>query len=78
MLLFRSEEHVERWVRQWGLPRGAVLPPEQAWQLAHAWYGPDRRAPEWRRRTIDETEALFADLGLTGSFWNLRPPPSAA
>jgi hypothetical protein len=78
MLLFRSEEHVERWGRQWGLPRGAVITPEQAWQLADAYYGPDRRAPEWRRRNLEETEALFADLGLTGSFWNLRPPPSAA
>jgi hypothetical protein len=78
MLFFRSEEHVERWGRQWGLPRGVVLTPEQAWQLAEAWYGPDRRAPEWRRRTLEETEALFADLGLTGVFWNLRPSPSAA
>ena len=78
MLLFRSEEHVERWLRQWGVPRGAVITPEQAWQLANALYSPDRRAPEWRRRTIEEYESLFAELGLTGSFWSLRPPASAA
>ena len=72
MLLFRSEEHVDRWCRSWGLARGAILSPDQTWRLAGAWYGPDRRDPEWRRRTLDETEALFAELGLTSDFWSLR------
>jgi hypothetical protein len=72
MLLFRSEEHVERWCRAWSLPRGATLSPETAWQLARAWYSPDRRERTWRRRTVDETEALLAELGLTGPFWALR------
>ncbi len=75
MLLFRSEAHVERWVRQWQLPRGAVLSPQQAWRLAEAWYGPDRRPAEWRRRTVDETEAVLAELGLTGPYWSLRRSP---
>ena len=77
MLLFRSEDHVDRWVQQWGLARGAVMTPEQAWGLARAWYEPDRRLPDWRRRTLEETEALLAELGLTGPFWGLRPPPVA-
>jgi hypothetical protein len=72
MLLFRSEEHVDRWCGQWGIGRGALLSPQTAWELARAWYGPDRRNPAWRRRTLEETEALFADLGLTGDFWTLR------
>lgn len=72
MLLFRSEEHVDRWCDSWGLPRGAILSLDQTWQLAHAWYSPDRRAPAWRRRTVDETESLLASLDLTGSFWSLR------
>jgi len=72
MLLFRSEEHVERWCRAWSLPRGATLSPESAWQLARVWYSADRRARAWRRRTVDETEALLAGLGLTGPFWALR------
>lgn len=33
--------------------------------------GLDRREPEWRRRTVDETEAIFAELGLASSFWCL-------
>jgi hypothetical protein len=72
MLFFRSEEHVQNWCRSWKLDQGTLLSIEQGWQLAQSWYGSDRRAPSWRRRTLEETEALFAELGLTSSFWNLR------
>lgn len=71
MLLFRSEEHIERWCRPRDLQRGATLTPEQGWQLAHGWYK-DKVKPEWRRHTLEETEALLADVGLTGPFWSLR------
>jgi hypothetical protein len=72
MLAFRSEEHVERWRKPLGLPRGAILTPERQWRLADAWYA-DRLAADWRRRTPEEAEALFAALGLEGAFWQLRP-----
>jgi hypothetical protein len=72
MLLFRSEEHIDRWCKSWNLPRGATLSPRQTWKLAQAWYSPDRRDPAWRRRTVNETEELLASLDLTGPFWNLR------
>jgi hypothetical protein len=71
MLAFRSEEHVERWCETRGLERGAVFPLETCWRLADAWYA-DRLAPDWRRRTPDEAEALFAKLGLEGDFWRLH------
>lgn len=72
MLFFRSEEHIDAWCRTWRFERGAVLSLEQGWALAQAWYGEDRRQPEWRRRTVDEAEAVFAELGLTSAFWSLR------
>jgi hypothetical protein len=72
MLLFRDEEHVEHWCRQWRLERGAVLTLDLAWRLALAWFTADRGAPEWRRPTVDEVETLFASLGLTEPFWRLR------
>jgi hypothetical protein len=50
-----------------------VLSLEQAWALAKAWYAPDRRAPEWRRPSAEEAEAIFASVGLTSRFWSLRP-----
>jgi Alkylmercury lyase len=72
MLAFRSEEHVDRWCEQRRVPKGAVFAPEQMWHVAHAWYG-DRLAPDWRRKTPDEAQALFAEAGLTGPFWQVRP-----
>jgi hypothetical protein len=72
MLLFRSEEHVEAWVRARHGPRGALLTLGQLWGLAAAWYR-DRMTRDWRRRARDEAQALFDSLGLTGPFWSLRP-----
>ena len=74
MLLFRSEEHVDRWCKAWRMERGATLTLAQQWQLAQAWYSADRQDPLWRRKTVDETEAALAAAGLTGSFWNVSPP----
>jgi hypothetical protein len=44
---------------------------DQGWRLADAWYR-DRRSPAWRRRSLDEAQALFEELGLTGPFWRLQ------
>jgi hypothetical protein len=68
MLLFRDEEHVAKS----GLPRGATMTPQQMWRLADAWYH-DRASPSWRRRTAEEAEGIFSDIGLVGDFWRLRP-----
>lgn len=72
MLYFRSEEHIDRWCSAWKMERGAVLTLDQGWRLAAAWFSEDRRAPEWRRRTVDEVEQVFGELGLSSPFWNLR------
>ena len=70
MLLFRSEEHVDRWCAARGIARGAMFTPEQMWRVAKPWF--ERRlAPDWRRFTADEAEALFERAGLTGAFWKL-------
>ena len=34
MLLFRGEEHIDRWCSVRDLSRGATLTPEQGWRLA--------------------------------------------
>jgi hypothetical protein len=51
--------------------RGAVISLDQAWRLTHGWYR-DKAQPSWRLPTIPETEALFAEVGLSGPFWSLR------
>jgi hypothetical protein len=73
MLLFRSEQHVERWCAQWSRVRGGTLSLQQGWRLAQQWYG-DRLRRDWRAKTVPEAEAVFARIGLAGEFWKLEDP----
>jgi hypothetical protein len=68
MHLFRSEEHVGRWLE--GRTPGATIPAAKLSELAHAWWH-DRLAPDWRPHTRGENQAILDALGLTGSFWRL-------
>lgn len=70
MLLFRSEEHVKEWYGAKDMPLGRSMSLEQQWHLARLWYS-DRMSPDWRRRTPEEAEAVFAEVGLEGDFWHL-------
>jgi hypothetical protein len=70
MLLFRSEEHLERWLEQHRLDRGGTMSLAQQRELGIRWYG-NRLAEDWQRRSPDEGEAIFEDVGLTGPFWQL-------
>ena len=71
MLIFRSGEHIERWCGFRDMPRGGTMSPQQCWQLALGWYG-TKVSPDWRRKTLEEAEAMLAGIGLTDPFWNLR------
>lgn len=71
MLLFRSEEHARRWRDAHHPPASTILSLEQTARLAHAWYA-NKLAPDWRRHTVEEAEALFAELALDPEFWRLR------
>ena len=66
MNLFRSEEHVRRWLE--GREPGATIPVQKLWELAHAWYA-TRLAPDWRPRAPEENRAILDRLALTGPFW---------
>ena len=68
MNLFRSEEHVERWLA--GREPGATIPVATLCDLAHAWWH-DRLAPDWRPHTREQNQAILDRLGLTGEFWRL-------
>jgi hypothetical protein len=68
MLLFRSEDHVIRWLA--GRPSGATITVTKLAELAEAWWG-DRLDPEWRPHTRDQNQAILDRLGLTGPFWSL-------
>jgi hypothetical protein len=70
MLLFRSGEHLDRWIET-GHERGSTMTVEQQWELAHTWYR-DRDRPEWVRRTPEKAQQVFERVGLTGDFWRLQ------
>ena len=68
MNLFRSEEHITRWLRD--REPGATIPVTKLAELAQAWWS-DRLDPEWQPHTRDENQAILDRLGLWGEFWHL-------
>ena len=68
MNLFRSEEHINRWLGT--RPAGATLTVTKLSELAHAWWE-DRLSPRWRPHTRDENQAVLHRLGLVEEFWRL-------
>ena len=68
MNLFRSGEHIDRWLA--GRPPGATVPVTQLCELAHAWWG-DRVDPGWRPHTREQNQAILDAVGLRGAFWRL-------
>jgi hypothetical protein len=56
---------------------GEVVDLPTMWRLGKVWYG-DRLHDDHRRRTPEEATAVFAELGLTGSFWDLGAAAPAA
>lgn len=68
MLVFRSEDHVARWLA--GRSGGATIPITKLAELAEAWWW-DRLDPAWRPHTRDQNQAMLDRLGLTDDFWQL-------
>ena len=68
MNLFRSEEHIERWLS--GRVPGATIAVAKLAELAHAWWD-DRLSPDWRPRSREESAEILKTLGLVGDFWRL-------
>jgi hypothetical protein len=68
MNLFRSEEHVERWLG--GRTPGATTSIGTLALLAHRWWG-DRLSPTWVPHTRGHNQAILDSLGLTDGFWQL-------
>ena len=62
MRLFRPEEELPE--------EGGVVAVPVLRALAADWYG-DRLHPDWRPRTVDESQAILDRHGLTGEFWRL-------
>jgi hypothetical protein len=70
MLLFRSEEEIDRWSAATGFPRGEAIAVGTLERLAGRWYG-DRLAPVWTPHTVEASQAILFEFGLTSEFWRL-------
>ncbi len=68
MNLFRSEEHIARWLGE--RRPGATMPVTKLAELAEAWWD-DRLSPEWVPHSREQNMAILERLGLTGEFWKL-------
>ncbi|MEZ4362380.1 MAG: organomercurial lyase [Kofleriaceae bacterium] len=71
-LLFRTVDEVDSWAERRRLPRGAVVPIQQAWKLAVEWYG-GGATPEPHLRHRAELEAIFSKCDLGQPHFMLRP-----
>jgi len=68
MLVFRSEDHVARWLA--GRPAGASIPVSKLAELAEAWWW-DRIDPDWQPHSREQNQSILDRVGLTGDFWRL-------
>jgi hypothetical protein len=68
MNLFRSEEHIARWLG--GRAPGATISATKLSELAQAWWD-DRVSPDWLPHTREQNQEILDRLALTGEFWQL-------
>ena len=68
MNLFRSEEHVNRWLGT--RLAGATISISDLSALAHGWWS-DRLSPAWKPHTKDDNQAVLREIGLVAEFWRL-------
>jgi hypothetical protein len=68
MNLFRSEEHISRWLGD--RHPGATTSIDTLARLALAWWG-DRLDPQWQPHTRPQNQAILEAVGLRDAFWQL-------
>lgn len=68
MLLFRSEEWVDKWCKRNDLERGEMLNIQQVWELSKLWYG-NRMSLEYHGRSMEQVAEVFRQVGLMSKFW---------
>lgn len=68
MLLFQSEEWIDKWCKRNNLDRGEVLTIQQVSELSKLWYQ-DRLSLDYHGRSIEQAQEIFKQAGLTSKFW---------
>ncbi len=70
MLLFQSEEWVDKWCKRNHLERGEILSLQQVWELSKLWYG-NRMSLDYHGRSMEQVAEVFKQAGLVSKFWYL-------
>ncbi len=68
MLLFQSEEWIDKWCKRNHLERGEVLSLQQVWELSKLWYS-NRMSVDFHGRSIEQVAEVFKQAGLISKFW---------
>jgi hypothetical protein len=68
MLLFRSEEWIDKWCQRNHLKRGEFLTLQQVWEIAKPWYE-NRLSLEFHGRSPEQVAEIFRRAGLKSEFW---------
>ena len=71
MLLFRSEEWIDKWCQRNNLERGEVLTIHQVWELAKPWYD-NRLSLDYHGRSMEQVAEVFKQAGLVSKFWYIQ------
>jgi hypothetical protein len=71
MLLFQSEELIDRWCKQNKLERGEILTIHQVWELSKLWYD-NRLSVDFHGRSIEQVAEVFRQAGLKSKFWYIQ------
>lgn len=70
MLVFDAEAAIDPWCQRHAIPRGSAQPIQRVYDFAAVWYG-RHLDPDWRKWTVEEARALFAQFGFEGPIWQL-------
>ena len=71
MLLFQSEEWIDKLCKRNNLERGEVLTIGQVWVLSKLWYH-NRLSVEYHGRSLEQAAKIFKQAGLVSDFWYIQ------
>jgi len=71
MLLFQSEEWIDKWCQRNNITRGEVLTLPQVWGLSKLWYD-NRLSLEYHGRSTEQVAEIFKHVGLMSDFWYIQ------
>ncbi|KAF5858673.1 hypothetical protein ETB97_003888 [Aspergillus alliaceus] len=69
--IFATKQEALEWPQKYGFYSGEIMTLKTLWLLSKAWYH-DKHTYGYDRKTAEEVETLFNQLGMTSDFWKAR------